>query len=151
MKERCYTRQTGFYRSRTEKRKKKSSWVIFGESQNPATGRLHPLHTQPVPMQYEYALYVGYTIVRATNPRALYFPLRNAVNNERKSSCMCRRVTGNVAYTATIQLHRVGAQWNCDSNVLTSATQGSLTLLLQGEQYRHCSAHSTRFTDCEGP
>jgi hypothetical protein len=52
-------------------------------------------------MQYEYALYLGYTIVRATNPRDLYFLLRTAVNNKRKS-CMWKRVTQSLAYTAAL-------------------------------------------------
>ena len=80
------TRPTGFYRSRTGKKKIVMSH-IRGEPEPSYRPSAPSVHTA-VPMQYECALYVGYTIVRATNPRALYLLLRTAVNNERKSSCM---------------------------------------------------------------
>jgi hypothetical protein len=60
------------HRKRRRTKKQESTWVIFGESQNPATGRLHPLYTQPVPMQYEYALYVGYTLLSGLPTRGLF-------------------------------------------------------------------------------
>lgn len=102
---RAYTTPTACYRSQKKSRRESYS----GRARAQPAGRLHPLYTEPAPMQYEYALYVSYTIVRATNAKALYFLMRTAV-----------KMRGNLTFerekvcAERIQLHGTGVQ--CNSN-----------------------------------
>lgn len=113
---RAYTTPTACYRSQ----KKSSRESYSGRARAQLAGRLHPLYTEPAPMQYEYALYVSYTIVRATNPKALYFLMRAAV-----------KMRGNLTFkrenvcAKRIQLHGTRVQWNSNthSDTVTSDTE----------------------------